>query len=137
MTCFLEYIYNCCFLKKNRLQYYARFNNTETNANCVYRVYTIYEASDNYRGEIFGVPGTFMFWLKREPEIRLTANDFTYERFQDIIKMFKIDSYFFIESVQIGEICALKFDYLKISCRILETCLCFVAGKRCVPFSIM
>lgn len=25
---------------KNRLQYYARFNNTETNANCVYRVYT-------------------------------------------------------------------------------------------------
>lgn len=25
---------------KNRLQYYARFNNTEANANCVYRVYT-------------------------------------------------------------------------------------------------
>ena len=25
---------------KNRLQYYARFNNTESNANCVYRVYT-------------------------------------------------------------------------------------------------
>lgn len=25
---------------KNRLQYFARFNNTETNANCVYRVYT-------------------------------------------------------------------------------------------------
>lgn len=25
---------------KNRLQYYARFNNTETNVNCVYRVYT-------------------------------------------------------------------------------------------------
>ena len=25
---------------KNRLQYYARFNNSETNANCVYRVYT-------------------------------------------------------------------------------------------------
>lgn len=58
---------------------------------CVYRVYTIYEASDNYRGEIFGVPGTFMFWLKREPELRLIANEFTYERFEDIIKMFKID----------------------------------------------
>ena len=53
----------------------------------------------------------------------------------ELIKMFKIDSYLFIESVQIDEICALKFDYLKISCRILETCLCFVAGKRCVPFS--
>ena len=25
---------------KNRIQYYARFNNTEANANCVYRVYT-------------------------------------------------------------------------------------------------
>lgn len=25
---------------KNRLQYYARFNNTESNTNCVYRVYT-------------------------------------------------------------------------------------------------
>jgi hypothetical protein len=25
---------------KNRLQYYARFNNAEANANCVYRVYT-------------------------------------------------------------------------------------------------
>ncbi len=25
---------------KNRLQYFARFNNTEANANCVYRVYT-------------------------------------------------------------------------------------------------
>ena len=33
-------IHNDRLDNKNRLQYYARFNNTEANANCVYRVYT-------------------------------------------------------------------------------------------------
>ncbi len=49
---------------KNRLQYYARFNNTETNANCVYRVYTYikYVNESNETVVQLGKPIYFTFY---------------------------------------------------------------------------
>lgn len=47
ITSLTKQIDNSRLDNKNRLQYYARFNNTESNANCVYRVYTYVKYVDN------------------------------------------------------------------------------------------
>lgn len=57
----------------------------------VHRVYTIYEASANYRGEIFGDPTTFIYYLKREPELKTSLNELTFDAFKKLFDMFKIE----------------------------------------------
>lgn len=48
---------------KNRLQYYARFNNTETNANCVYRVYTYIKYLDESNKPVVQLGNPIYFTL--------------------------------------------------------------------------
>lgn len=48
---------------KNRLQYYARFNNTETNANCVYRVYTYIKYLDESNNPVVKLGDPIYFTL--------------------------------------------------------------------------
>lgn len=48
---------------KNRLQYYARFNNTETNANCVYRVYTYIKYLDESNKPVIKLGDPIYFTL--------------------------------------------------------------------------
>lgn len=48
---------------KNRLQYYARFNNTETNANCVYRVYTYIKYLDESNETVVELGNPIYFTL--------------------------------------------------------------------------
>lgn len=48
---------------KNRLQYYARFNNTETNANCVYRVYTYIKYLDESNNPVVKLGNPIYFTL--------------------------------------------------------------------------
>lgn len=48
---------------KNRLQYYARFNNTEANANCVYRVYTYIKYLDESNKPVLQLGDPIYFTL--------------------------------------------------------------------------
>lgn len=48
---------------KNRLQYYARFNNTEANANCVYRVYTYIKYLDESNNPVVKLGDPIYFTL--------------------------------------------------------------------------
>ena len=48
---------------KNRLQYYARFNNTEANANCVYRVYTYIKYLDKSNKPVVQLGNPIYFTL--------------------------------------------------------------------------
>lgn len=48
---------------KNRLQYYARFNNTEANANCVYRVYTYIKYLDESNKPVVQLGNPIYFTL--------------------------------------------------------------------------
>ena len=48
---------------KNRLQYYARFNNTEANANCVYRVYTYIRYLDESNNPVIKLGDPIYFTL--------------------------------------------------------------------------
>lgn len=48
---------------KNRLQYYARFNNTEANANCVYRVYTYIKYLDESNNPVVQLGDPIYFTL--------------------------------------------------------------------------
>lgn len=48
---------------KNRLQYYARFNNTEANANCVYRVYTYIKYLDESNKPVIKLGDPIYFTL--------------------------------------------------------------------------
>lgn len=48
---------------KNRLQYYARFNNTEANANCVYRVYTYIKYLDESNNPVVQLGKPIYFTL--------------------------------------------------------------------------
>lgn len=48
---------------KNRLQYYARFNNTEANVNCVYRVYTYIKYLDESNNPVVQLGKPIYFTL--------------------------------------------------------------------------